>query len=649
MHLLFVFSQSDWIVNQPVVVAKTKRIIGYYYMYKLNHIFLSLFCTFCLAVCSQSFAQTSEPPAVTIIKSNSIALRGEAKYPADFKHWGYVNPKAPKGGALVLATQGTFDNFNRYAQRGNSPAGIEGLFDSLMTANSDELQVMYGLIAEKIEYPSDYSWIIFHINPKAKFQDGKPITAKDVAFSFNLFYTQGVSQFKKYYQDVKVEVISTHQVKFVLPRKDKSLLFNLTDLTIFPEYFYKDKPFAEPFNTPPLGSGPYKIADFKMGKYVTYQLNKDYWAINHPANIGRMNFEFERIEYYLDETVLMEAFKKGEYDMRLENSSKNWATQYVGDNFDKKYIVKEEIEHQLPSGNQAFVFNIKRPQFADRHVRMALNLLLDFEWTNKNLFYGSYKRNFSYFMNTEYASSGIPSGEELAVLNQFKDELPSELFTQEFKLNKTDGSGQIRNEMRQALNLFKQAGYQLKDKKLVDKNGKQFEFEVLLYSQTMERVVIPFQENVAKIGAKLNIRLLSDVSQYTNRLRERDFDMLVSALGGGGIPSSALKMEWHSNFLESTYNSVGTQDKKLDYLVEKIEKHENDNEKLKVYARALDRVLLWSYYTIPQWHNSSHRVAYWDKISRPKVMPKYALGTDTWWYDAAKAKKLPDFKAPASQ
>ncbi len=591
-------------------------------------------------------AQAEQSPAdskqtqVEVIKASSIALRGEPNYPADFKHWDYVNPDAPKGGQITYGVRGTFDNFNRYAQRGSAPAMIEDiLYDSLMASNLDEISVYYPLIAKQIEYPADYSWAIFHIDENAKFSDGQAITAQDVAFSFNLFFEQGVPQFKKYFAGVSVEVLADNKVKFTLARADKALMLSLCDLTVLPEHFYKDKKFSEPFAKPPLGAGPYTIKEYEMGQHIIYQRDPDYWAVNHPSKVGRNNFDEIRIDYYLDETVLVEAFKKGEYDFRLENIAKNWATQYTGENFDKGYILKEEIAHETPTGNSAFVFNVQKPQFKDRRVRQALNLLFDFEWTNKNFFYGDYQRNYSYFMNSQFASSGLPEGRELEILNQFKDKLPKEVFTQEFKLNKTDGSGNIRREMRSALKLFKQAGYKLVDNKLVDSSGKQLEFELLIYRPSEERFSIPFQKNIERVGVKMNIKLVTDASQYINRVREREFDMISRAFSG--FPSETLKIQWHTEYLNSSYNWVGPNDSVVDYLVEKIAANQENEAELKAYAKAFDRVLLWQYYSIPQWHLSKYRVAYWNKFSRPKTIPKYDLGEDTWWYDAKKAEKLP--------
>jgi microcin C transport system substrate-binding protein len=586
------------------------------------------------------------PKPITVISTHAIAIRGKPLYPENYRHWNYVNPKAKRGGEITFGLQGTFDNFNRFAQRGSSVANVkEYLYDSLMVGNLDEYSVYYGLIAKRVEYASDYSWISFILDPKAKFQDGKPITSRDVVFTFNKFLSQGVPQFKTYYAGVSVEAIDDHTVKFRLQNPSKEQMMGLCSTTVLPEHIYKDLDLAEPLKSPPLGSGPYKVADFKMGQYIVYQYDENYWAKDHPTNIGINNFSRVRYEYFLDETVLMEAFKKGEYDFRMENVAKNWATQYVGPNFESGAIVKEEIIHDKPSvGMQAYVFNIKRPIFNDWHVRRALNLLFDFEWANTNLFYGQYKRDNSYFRNTVYASSGLPSGRELEILQLYKDELPPEIYTQEYKNSVTDGSGDIRKLKRTALALFKKGGYTLKEGLLVDKNGKQLEFELLIASPSSERVAIPFQKNIASIGGKMNIRLLSDVSQYINRVRERDYDMITGSLGGGAYPSGSLKLEWHSDFLDSSYNQVGTTSPMIDAITSRFETIQEDDAELIAYGRAFDRILLWSYFTIPQYYGPSYRIAYWNKFSHPQIIPKYDLGVETWWYDETKAKRLSQLK-----
>ncbi len=577
-----------------------------------------------------------------ITTSYYFALRGEPKYTENFKHWDYVNPNAPKAGNITYSKIGSFNNFNNFAQRGVAPSLIkELLFDTLMVSNQDELLVYYPLIAKQVSYSDDYSWVIFDINENAKFHDGSSVTAQDVAFSYNLFFEQGGMQFKKLFDGVSVEVINSLKVKFTLANPDKALAVNLCSLTVLPQHYYQDIKFEEPFSTPPMTSGPYQVQSYEMGHYIVYQRNPDYWAAELPVNKGRFNFEQIRVEYYLDETVLMEAFKKGEFDLKQEKNSKNWRTQYAGEQFDTGQIIAEEIQHQIPSGNAAFIFNLNQPQFKNVKIRQALNLLFDFEWTNKNYFYGEYERNNSYFMNSKYGSSGLPQGKELAILKQFKNQLPEELFTAPFTVNQTDGTGNIRPELSKALKLFKQAGYQLKDNQLVNENGEQFTFELLIYKPSDERYSIAFQQNIARIGAEMKIKLVSDVAQYVNRVRTKDYDMIIQRFAG--FPKEMIKFQWHSEQLDSHYNWVSANNPVVDQLVDGVIANLGNEEALVPYMRALDRVLLWNYYSIPQWHLSKYRVAYWNKFSRPQKLPKFGFGgllSDTWWYDVQKASLL---------
>ncbi|MEP4546421.1 MAG: extracellular solute-binding protein [Saccharospirillum sp.] len=584
--------------------------------------------------------------AEDVIVSHAIAERGEPQYPADYPHWDYVNPDAPRQGYVTYGVRGTFDNFNRFAQRGTTPSGIRDyLFDTLMIGNGDEVGVYYGLIAEQVEYAADHSWIIFHLNPEATFQDGEPIEAADVVFTFNLFMEDGVPQFKTYYEGVTVEALDERRVRFNLETPSKSLLVSLATLTVFPEHTFADLDFSEPFEEVPLGSGPYTISDYRTGQYVVYERLDDYWAIDHPARVGQLNFDFERYDYYLDDTVLLEAFKKGEYDFRQENVAKDWATAYTGDNFDAGYIIKEEIPHELPQSMQSFVFNIENPQFQDRRVRMAINMLFDFEWTNKNLFYDAYNRTRSYFQNTDYMADSLPEGRELDILNEFRDQLPAEVFTEVFENFSTDGSGNVRPQLRQALTLLREAGYETQDGRLIyAETGEPLEFEMLLYSPTFERIAIPFRENLARAGITMNIRTV-DVTQYTNRMRERDYDMLVGSLGGGAYPDADLMIQFHSDFLDSTYNSIGVQDPVIDALAEGIRDNQQNDAALLAYGRALDRVLLWNHYVIPHWHIGAYRVAYWNKFARPDTRPRYALGSSSWWLDTDAEAALPDRNA----
>ena len=501
--------------------------------------------------------------------------------------------------------------------------------------------MLYGLIAEKIEYPDDYSWIIFHLNPKARHQDGKRITSADVVFSFNTFVEKGVPQFKQYYKNVsKVEALDEQRVRFTLSEPDKDLLMALGGLNVLPKHFWETRDFSEPLTTVPLGSGAYTVKDFKLGQYVVWERIKNYWGADLPVNKGRMNLDTMRYDYYRDDTVSLEAFKAGEYDFREENVALYWSTMFTGSAFASGRIVKEEIPHDIPQGMQAMVFNIQRPIFADRRVRMAVGYAMDFEWMNKNLFYDQYTRTRSYFQNTEYAATGLPGAGERKILEAIKDKIPPEVFTKAYEPPKTDGSGNIRENTRAALALFKEAGWEIRDGKLVEvKTGKPFEFELLLYSPTMERIAIPVQKNLERFGATMKIRMV-DTTQFTNRLRERDFDMITGGYSANAYPSTGLKIVWRSDYLDYTWNTAGVQDPAVDYLIDGIEENQENAAALLDWGRALDRVLQWNHYVVPEWHITKFRVAYVNKYSRPAVRPKYSLGLDTWWLDPKKEAAL---------
>jgi microcin C transport system substrate-binding protein len=587
------------------------------------------------------FGATIWAPADVIV-AHAITMRGNPKYPASFKHFDYVNPDAPKGGTLVLYSIGTYDNFHRYAQRGLAADASTSFYDTLMTSSEDEIEVYYGLIAEKVEYDSDFRWIIFHINPKARHQDGKPITADDVVFSFNKFFDEGVPQFKQYYAAVeKVEALDRYRVRFTLKEGSKEMLVSLAQLTILPKHYWESRDFAEPLTEIPVGSGAYTVKDYKIGQYVVYERLKNYWGMDLPVNKGQLNFDYIRYDYYKDERAAFEAFTAGQYDLREENIALNWATLYKGPNFDAGYIKKEEVQHEIPQGMQALVFNIQRPIFQDRRVRMALNYALDFQWMNANLFYGQYTRTRSYFQNTDYEAKGLPSREELKILEPIRGQIPPEVFTTEYQPPVTDGSGNIRGELRSALALLKEAGWEIRDRRLTNVNtGEPMEFELLLYSPSMERVAIPVQKNLERMGITMKIRVV-DTSEFVNRLRERDFDMISGGYSANFYPSSDLKIIWRSDYMDYTYNTAGVQDKAVDYLIDGIVANQDNDQALLAWGRALDRVLTWNFYVIPEWHISMFRVAYWDKFSKPAIRPKYSLGTGSWWYDPAKAARLP--------
>jgi microcin C transport system substrate-binding protein len=578
-----------------------------------------------------------------IIVSHALSLHGVSKYPADFDHFDYVNSNAPKGGTLRQWVMGTYDNFNQFALRGVAAEGSDALYDTLMSGSEDEISVYYGLIAQKVEYPEDFTWIIFHLNPSATAQDGSPITSEDVVFSFNKFFNEGVPQFKQYYAGVaKVEALDQRRVKFTLKKGDKAMMISLAQLAVLPKKFWASRKFGEPSVDVPLGTGAYMVKDYKMGQYVVWQRSANYWARWLPVNKGQLNFDFLRYDYYRDETVAFEAFKAGEFDLYQENIAKNWATMYTGKNFDNGLIVKEDIPHEIPQGMQAIIFNTQRPIFKDRKVRQALNYALDFEWMNKNLFYNQYMRTRSYFTNTPYAARGVPDAAELQILSPLKGKIPDEAYTTEYDPPVTDGSGEIRDQIRQALSLLKQAGWEIKDQRLTNvKTGELFAFELLIDNPAMQRVAVPVQRNLARMGISMSIRQV-DSSQFINRLRNRDFDLLNGGYEAMAYPSTHLLDIWRSNYTDSTYNTAGVQDPAIDYLVDGCVANQDNETALLNWGHALDRVLTWNYYVIPEWYLSKFRVAYWNKFSRPSVRPKYTLGLGSWWLDKEKEAKLPN-------
>jgi len=600
-----------------------------------------LLAAFALAVLSATLPVFAADASVTV--STSIALHGAPKYAPGFANFDYVNPAAPKGGTLRQGTIGTYDNFNRWADRGVSAESIDAyMFDTLMGGSLDEVDVYYPLIAEKVEYPADFAWITFYVNPAARATDGKPITAADVVFSFEKFLSEGVPQFAKYYGGIKAEALDARRARFTLPEPDKEKAISLASQKILPKAYWSTRKLSDPLTEVPVGSGAYAVKDYKMGQYVTYGRIKDYWAADLPVNRGLNNFDAVRFDYYRDETVAFEAFKAGEYDVYEENIAKNWATMYTGKQFDSGSIVKETIPDLRPQGMPAFTYNIQRPFFQDRRVREALGYALDFEWLNKNYFYDQYTRSRSYFGNTPFEATGLPSAEELAILKPIKDKIPAEALTKEYRPPVTDGTGNVRAQTRAALALLKQAGWEVnKEGKLANvKTGEPMRFEMLIYSQTSERIVAALQKNLEKLGVTMTIRLV-DTTQFVNRMRSRDYDMIYYGYSAVYYPSSDLQIIWGSNYLDSTYNQAGVQDPAVDYLLDGIVERLTDEKAVLAWTRALDRVLTFNYYVIPTWHLAKYRVAYWNKFGRPKTPPRYSLGVDTWWVDAAKESKLP--------
>lgn len=579
--------------------------------------------------------------AETINESYAFAKLGEPKYAVNFSHYDYVNPAAPKGGKMTLAVVGTYDNFNRYASRGNPGAGTDTLYDGLFTNSDDEPGSFYPLIAESARYPSDFHWMEVSINPHARFQDGTPITAQDVAFSFQKFMTEGVPQFRIAFRGVEVKALNRLTARITMPKPDKDLILNWLTLPVLPEKFWQNKKFNEPLGYPPLASGPYRVTAYKPGQFIQYSRVKDYWAANLPVNRGRFNIDTLRYDYYLDDNVAFEGFKAGAYDLREESSAKKWATQYQGRNFDSHAIVKSTTPNTVATDTRWLAFNNEKPLFADRHVRQALTLAFDFEWMNKALFYGAYKRTESYFQNTEYAATGYPKAEQLILLAPYKAQLPPEVFTSEYAPPRSDGSGFDRGNLLKAMNLLKEAGWQIKNQQLVnDKTGQPFRFELLMRSGPNNDWALPFQHSLARLGIQMTLRQV-DSSQYLRRLREGDYDMIPSAYQAMPWPSTDLQYFWQSDFIKSSWNTARVKDPLIDHFIKEIVAHQGDQHALLPLGQALDRVLLWNAYMIPMWYNAEQRLAYWDKFSRPEIKPAYATGLDNWWYDVNKAARLP--------
>jgi microcin C transport system substrate-binding protein len=573
-------------------------------------------------------------------KRHGIAMHGDLKYPPGFRHFDYVNPNAPKGGTLRLGVVAdNFDSFNPFIIKGVDAEGVGYLYQTLTSHAADEASSEYGLIAESIEVADDRSAVTFHLDPGARFSDGQPITAEDVVYSFNTLtrHERAHPYYASYYGDVaSVEARDQHTVHFSFKTtENRELPLILGQLPVLAKHYWEANDFGSADLKIPVGNGPYRIKSFEPGRSVTYVRDQNYWAKDHPVNLGRYNFDEIRYEYYKDNTIALEAFKAGEYDFRIEMTARNWANSYTGPKFDSGELIKEEVRHQRPAGLQAFLFNTRRPQFKDPKVRQALGYAFDFEWSNQNLFNGQYTRSDSYFENSELASSGLPSKEELAILEPLRPQLPPEVFTQAFAVPKTDGSGNIRASLRQATKLLKEAGWTIRDGRLTDAAGKAMEFEFLTVQKDFERVVLPFIKNLEKLGVKASIRLI-DTSQYINRLREFDFDIIVSGFGQSESPGNEQREYWLSSRADMTgsRNLIGVRDPVVDQLVELVISAP-DRQSLIHRTRALDRVLLWGHYVIPNWFNPVDRVAYSRKLAHPDVTPKSGVVVDAWWMKPA--------------
>jgi microcin C transport system substrate-binding protein len=595
----------------------------------------------------------------TVTRSSAIAVLAKPALPPDFPYFPYVNPTAPKGGEVTLASIGTYDSFNPFILRGTATGGMVSpwvvlpggsgsgstvghVWESLLTSSADEISSGYGHLAQTIELPADKMWVAFELRPEAKFSDGAPVTAEDVAWTYRTLLEKGRPSFRIQMADVKdVMVEGPRRVVFHFKSNDnRELPLILGGLPVLPKHFFEGRDFTRPLTDPPIGSGPYRIANFELGRGVTYARRPDWWAVDMPTGKGTNNFDRVRVEYFRDSTVAMEAFKAGQIDLRSENISKNWATAYEFPAVARGLVKKQDFSHHLPTGIQGYAMNTRRPVFANPLVRQAMAEVFDFEWANKNLFYGTYTRTLSYFSNSDLASSGVPEGDELKLLEPYRKELPPALFTEPFKLPVTDGSGNNREQLRHALELLRQAGWTVKDRKLVDANGQPMSFTILLDEPSLERVALPYVQTLQKIGVDARVRTV-DPAQYQHLTDDYDFDMIMMIYPEGDIPGNELRdyFTCAASKAQGSFNTPGVCDPAVDALVEKIVTAQ-DRETLKTAGRALDRVLLWRWYLVPNWDSRTFHIAYWDRFGHPDKPIREGFNFDTWWVDAAKTTAL---------
>ncbi len=572
---------------------------------------------------------------------HALALGAEPKYPADFTHFDYTNPDAPRGGTRRQATLGGFDSFNPFLATGLPERNIGLIYDTLTIASLDEPFTKYGLLAETMELAEDNTWIIFRLRKEATFHDGVPVTAHDIVFSFNIIMEKGSPIYKQYYGDVaSCEALDDHTVKFTFKTDtNRELPLIIGAIPALPKHFWETRDFGKANLEIPLGSGPYKLESFDEGRSSTYVLNTDYWAMDLPVARGTLNVDKLQFEYYRDAGIALEAFKAGEYDIRDENVAKQWATGYTGPAFDEGLIKKEEIKDQTTYGLQAFVFNTRRDVFKDPVVRQAMAYAFDFEWANANLFHDQYTRSASYFSNGELESSGLPSPAELELLEPLRGQIPDEVFTQTYTPPSTAAPSSLRGNLKQGLQLLLDAGWTLEDG-IMTKDGVRLEFEYLLRDPNFERIVLPFFKNLERMGIKANPRMV-DLTNWLERVRSFDFDMTTVGMAQSESPGNEMRFYFHSQAAEmnDSHNFMGIKNPAVDTLVEAVV-NAKDREALVTAVKALDRVLLWNHYVIPGWHNSVWRVAYWDKFDRPAIQPKYAVGIGNWWIDLAKRAKV---------
>lgn len=582
-----------------------------------------------------------------IHRSHGASLIGDLKYPADFQHFDYVNPNAPKGGTAREATLSDFDSFNPFILKGDPPQGIALIFDSLMTPSADQASEEYGLLAEWIEHPDDFSWVSFKIRDEAHWHDGRPITVEDVIFSLDILKTSGHPQYRLYYKNVLGgRDLGGSVVRFDFDVKNNRELPHIVgQLSILPKHWWAGREFAETSLEPMLGSGPYKIGEFESGRFIEYERVENYWGANLPVNRGRYNFDYLRFEVFRDGETAFEGFKSGEFDYREENSAKKWATQYEFPALDAGLVKQETIPLQRPQRAQILAMNLRRDKFKDIRIRKALSLAYDFEELNRTVYYDQYARVSSYFQGSpSLTPTGSPTGQELEMLESIRDLVPEQVFGPAYEPPKTKGDGRNRRQMRQAAKLLKQAGCEVRDGKLYLPGGERFAIEFLIWQSNSERAVNPFIKNLQGLGIDASIRLV-DRPQYIRILLqdpEFDWDMVVWAVSNSSSPGNEQREFWGSEAATKVgaRNLSGVADPAVDNLIDKIIFAKNRSE-LEAASKALDRVLSWNHYAIFQLYSPNERIAWWDKFGRPKIQASRQIGFPSlWWWDKDKAAAL---------
>ena len=583
---------------------------------------------------------------------HGLSLFGELKYPPGFKHFDYVNPKAPKGGAVRMIAFGTFDNFNEVVSglKGSIAMGVGMISDTLAVSSLDEVSTDYGLIAEAVSHPPDFAWASFRLRPGARHHDGKPITVEDVIFSMEAFKKHSPMMSAYYRHVVKVQQTGEREVTFVFDAPgNREMPVILGQLNVLPKHWWegtdaagKKRDVGATTLEPPLGNGAYRIKEFVAGRTVVYERVKDYWGKDLNVNIGRDNFDEMRFEYFRDATVAIEAFKADHVDWRTENSAKNWATAYDFPAVKDKRVVLEEFVQRNRGIMQAFTFNTRRDKFKDPKLRRAFNFAYDFEEMNKQLFFGQYKRINSYFDGTELASSGLPQGQELEILETVRDKVPPEVFTTAYT-NPVNGSPEnVRANLREATRLLKEAGYEIRNQKLVNaKTGEPMSIEILTEDPNVERFILFYKPSLERLGISVIVRTVDD-PQYENRLRSWDYDIIIASWPESLSPGNEQRDFWSSQAADTpgSRNYIGIKNPAIDALIERVI-FAKDRAELVAATRALDRVLLWNHYVVPQFTSDKSRTARWDRFGRPDPLPKYAAAAfpTVWWWDAAKAAR----------